>query len=48
MHPVLFRIGDLEITSFGVMVALGALVGWQVFARELRLSAVPSNADAGL
>ncbi|MGH9311588.1 MAG: prolipoprotein diacylglyceryl transferase [Vicinamibacterales bacterium] len=49
MYPVLFRIGDLEITSFGVMVALGALVGWRLFARELRLSGLPPGAaDAGL
>lgn len=49
MYPVLFRIGGLEITSFGVMVALGALVGWRVFARELRISGLPTDAaDAGL
>lgn len=35
MYPVLFRIGTFEITSFGVMVALGALVGLWVFRREL-------------
>lgn len=27
MYPVLFRIGDFEVTSFGVMVAVAALVG---------------------
>ena len=26
MYPVLFRIGDFEVTSFGVMVAVAALV----------------------
>lgn len=35
MYPVLFRIGGLEITSFGVLVALGALAGAWVFGREL-------------
>jgi phosphatidylglycerol---prolipoprotein diacylglyceryl transferase len=35
MYPVLLRIGGLEITSFGVMVALGALAGAWVFGREL-------------
>ena len=35
MYPVLFRIGSFEITSFGVLVAIGALVGIWVFQREL-------------
>ena len=35
MFPVLLRIGAFEITSFGVMVALGALAGFWVFGREL-------------
>jgi phosphatidylglycerol:prolipoprotein diacylglycerol transferase len=47
--PVLFRIGSLEITSFGVMVALGALAGLWVFRRELRRSGLPDAAlDAGV
>lgn len=49
MYPVLFRIGAFEITSFGVMLAIAALVGLQVFARELRRSALPpSTADAAV
>ena len=35
MYPVLFRIGDLTITSFGVMMALSFLVGGWLAAREL-------------
>jgi phosphatidylglycerol:prolipoprotein diacylglycerol transferase len=35
MYPVLFRIGSFEITSFGVMVALGAGLGILVLRREL-------------
>ena len=27
IYPVLFRIGSFEITSFGALVALGALIG---------------------
>jgi prolipoprotein diacylglyceryltransferase len=27
MYPVLFRIGAFEITSFGVLVAIGVLAG---------------------
>ena len=49
MYPVLFRIGDFEITSFGVLVAIGVLVALQVFSRELRRSGLPaSGADAAL
>ena len=44
MYPVLFRIGDFEITSFGVLVALAALVGMWMFARELERSGLPGNA----
>ncbi len=35
MYPVLFRIGSLSITSFGVMVALGAALGLVVLRREM-------------
>ena len=49
MYPVLFRIGDLEITSFGVLVAIGALVGLRLFRRELGYSGLPASAlDAAL
>lgn len=44
MLPVLFRIGSLDITSFGVMVALGALVGLWVFRRELARAGLPEAA----
>jgi phosphatidylglycerol:prolipoprotein diacylglycerol transferase len=50
MYPVLFRVGDFEITSFGVLVAIAALVGLTVFTRELRRSGLPeegANAAAG-
>lgn len=49
MYPVLFRIGSFEITSFGVMVAIGALVGIWSFQRELRRSSLPeSGVDAAV
>ena len=49
MYPVLFRIGSFEITSFGAMVALGSLVGYWLFSRELRRSGLPASAsDAAL
>lgn len=49
MYPVLFRIGDFEVTSFGVLVAIGALVGVWLFRRELRRSGLPDSAgDAGM
>lgn len=44
MLPVLFRIGSFEITSFGVMVALGALTGLWVFRRELTRAGLPDAA----
>src|SRR5688500_1160788 len=36
MYPVIGRIGGFEITSFGVMVALGFVVGLWLFRHELR------------
>jgi phosphatidylglycerol:prolipoprotein diacylglycerol transferase len=42
--PVLFHIGSLEITSFGVMVALGALAGLWVFRQELARAGLPDAA----
>ena len=43
MYPVIGRIGELEITSFGVMVALGFLAGLWVFRRQLRARGLPDN-----
>lgn len=47
MYPVLFRFGEFEITSFGVLLAIATLVAWQVFARELRVARL-SQAAADL
>ena len=44
MFPVLFRIGSFEITSFGAMVALGALAGLWVFRKELGRAGLPDAA----
>jgi phosphatidylglycerol:prolipoprotein diacylglycerol transferase len=41
MYPVVFRIGTFEVTSFGIMVAIGALVGLRIFDREIRRSGLP-------
>jgi hypothetical protein len=43
IYPVLFRIGEFEITSFGVLVAIGALVGLWLFRRELRRSGLSDH-----
>ena len=49
MYPTFFRIGTFEVTSFGVMVAIGALVGLWVFGRELSRSGLPqSGSDAAM
>ena len=44
MYPVLFRIGGFEVTSFGVLVAVAALIGMRLFAREIERSGLPGNA----
>jgi phosphatidylglycerol:prolipoprotein diacylglycerol transferase len=41
MYPDLFRIGTLEITSFGAMVSLAALISLWLFGREARRSGLP-------
>jgi len=47
--PVLFRVGSFEVTSFGVMVALGALLGLWILGREIRARGLPAAAsDLGL
>lgn len=49
MYPILFEIGGIEITSFGVLVAIAAMVGLWMFGRELRRSGLPESAmDAAL
>lgn len=49
MYPVLFRIGSFEITSFGVLVAVAALVGTWTFGRELAKTGLPREAvDAAM
>jgi phosphatidylglycerol---prolipoprotein diacylglyceryl transferase len=49
MYPVLFRLGDFEITSFGVLVGIAALVGIWVFTRELERSGLDAKAaDAAI
>ena len=49
MYPVLFRIGTFEVTSFGALVAIGALVGLWLLGRELRHRGLPEDAsDAGI
>lgn len=49
MYPVLFRIGNFEITSFGALVVIGCLIGLWLFQREARRSGLPDDAsDAAL
>lgn len=49
MYPVLFRIGSFEVTSFGVLVAIAALVGIRLFGRELARSGLSRDAvDAAI
>jgi phosphatidylglycerol:prolipoprotein diacylglycerol transferase len=50
MYPVLFRIGSYEVTSFGLMVAIGAGLGVLLLRRELLRSHLDASAgvDAAL
>jgi phosphatidylglycerol:prolipoprotein diacylglycerol transferase len=49
MYPTFIRLGEFEITSFGVLVALAALIGLWIFHRELARSDLPaSGVDAAL
>lgn len=45
MYPVIGRIGEFEVTSFGVMVAAAALVGLWLFRRELARSGLSRDAS---
>lgn len=45
MYPTLFRIGTFEITSFGVLIGIAALVGVWIFNRELIRSDLPEEAS---
>ncbi len=45
MYPVLFRIGEFEITSFGVLVALAVLAGLWMFTRECRRAGLAGHAE---
>jgi phosphatidylglycerol:prolipoprotein diacylglycerol transferase len=49
IYPVLFRIGEFEVTSFGVLVALAILAGLRLLEHERRRSGLPeSTLDAAL
>ena len=45
MHPVLIRIGEFEITSFGALLGIAAVVGTWLFEREAHRSGLPETAS---
>ena len=47
MYPILFSIGGFEITSFGVMTAIGAFAGLWVLRHELAARGMSHAATAG-
>jgi phosphatidylglycerol:prolipoprotein diacylglycerol transferase len=47
MYPTLFRIGSFEVTTFGLMVAVGALAGLWIFRRELARRGLPESGVDG-
>jgi phosphatidylglycerol---prolipoprotein diacylglyceryl transferase len=49
MYPILFRIGEFEVTTFGLLVAVGVLTGIWILSRELEFSNLPTDGvDAAL
>lgn len=49
MYPLIGRVGGIEITSFGLMVALAVLAGLWLFRRELAATGLdPKAENAGL
>jgi phosphatidylglycerol---prolipoprotein diacylglyceryl transferase len=48
MYPVLFRLGSLDVTSFGVLVALGALAGIWLFGREIEARGLEHTSNLAL
>ncbi|MFN2433392.1 MAG: prolipoprotein diacylglyceryl transferase, partial [Gemmatimonadota bacterium] len=44
MHPVLFDLGGFTVSTFGVMMVAGFLVGWVLFTRELARKGLPLDA----
>ena len=49
MYPTLFRFGEFEVTTFGLLVAIGVLAGIWIFSRELKYSNLPADGvDAAL
>ncbi len=49
MYPTLVRIGGFEVTTFGVMVAIGAVAGLWLLRREALARGLPAaSADVGL
>jgi phosphatidylglycerol---prolipoprotein diacylglyceryl transferase len=49
MYPTLVRFGDFDVTTFGALVALGALTGLWIFHRELLRGGLPATGvDAAL
>jgi phosphatidylglycerol:prolipoprotein diacylglycerol transferase len=45
MYPVIGRVGGLEITTLGLMVALGFLAGLWVFRHQLRARGLPERLE---
>jgi phosphatidylglycerol:prolipoprotein diacylglycerol transferase len=50
MHPILFRIGSLEIHTYGALVACGFMVGLMLAARRAKAEGISQQAisDIGL
>jgi phosphatidylglycerol:prolipoprotein diacylglycerol transferase len=43
MHPILFRIGPIEVPTYGLLFASGAVVAWWWFLRRARSMGLPQE-----
>ena len=43
MYPVLVRLGSFDVTSFGLLVGVGALAGLHIFGHELHRRDLPAG-----
>ena len=48
MHPIFIRIGPLDIHTYGVLVAIGFIVGLAVAGRRARSEGIPAEQSSDL
>jgi phosphatidylglycerol:prolipoprotein diacylglycerol transferase len=49
VHPVLFRLGDFTVSTFGIMMVAGFFAGWVILTREFaRKGLAPRDAQTAI